>query len=269
MNEKRRESIVDASRPSAGRVYDYLLGGHHNFEVDRRVAERIKEILPFMPKAFMLQRWCLQDVAMEVTRRGLDVIIDFASGLPTQDHIHTVVPAGTIVIYSDYDPVVVGYARDILGDMQNVYYFEADARQPEELLNRPEVQDILGGRRDVALVMWGVSAFLSDDELAHAAQVLYEWSGPRSCLAFNAQAADVDEDNPIRHKIHALYEQMGTPLHNRSLERARLLLQPWRLGPEGFTSLFDWHGIDTSVMTEMERKVFGTGGAGYGAYFVK
>ncbi len=28
-------SIADTSAPNAGRIYDFLLGGHHNFEVDR------------------------------------------------------------------------------------------------------------------------------------------------------------------------------------------------------------------------------------------
>src|SRR4029453_14753104 len=152
------ESIIDTSRPSAGRIYDYILGGHHNFEVDRQAAEQVIKLIPFLPKAMRLQRWCLQDLALELTeKRGFDIVIDFASGLPTNDHIHHVVPRGTTVIYSDYDPVVVEYGREILSDTANTYYFQADARRPEELLNRPEVQGILDGRRDIALIHWGIS----------------------------------------------------------------------------------------------------------------
>ncbi len=36
-----KESIVDASVPSAGRMYDYYLGGHHNFEVDRQANDGV------------------------------------------------------------------------------------------------------------------------------------------------------------------------------------------------------------------------------------
>ena len=78
------ESIIDTSRPSAGRIYDYILGGHHNFEVDRQAADQIISLIPFLPKAMRLQRWCLQDLAVELTeKRQYDVIVDFASGLPT------------------------------------------------------------------------------------------------------------------------------------------------------------------------------------------
>ena len=44
-------------------------------------------------KFVRLQRWALQDIAVELSeKRGYDVIIDFASGLPTMDHIHYKVP---------------------------------------------------------------------------------------------------------------------------------------------------------------------------------
>ncbi|NIN68603.1 MAG: hypothetical protein GTO63_28640, partial [Anaerolineae bacterium] len=64
--------------------------------------------------------------------RGLETIMDFASGLPTMDHLHTAVAPGTTVIYSDRDPVCVEYGREILGDTPNVHYFQADCRRPEE-----------------------------------------------------------------------------------------------------------------------------------------
>ncbi len=214
------ESIVDTSRPNAGRIYDYILGGSHNFEVDRQAAERILQMLPFLTKVMRLQRWCLQDLAVELTeKRGFDTIIDFASGLPTNDHIHYVVPKGTTIIYSDRDPVVVEYAHEILANTPDVYYFQADARHPEELLNRPEVMAILQGRRDVGLAYWGVSGFLTDDETQHAAQYLHEWAGERSVWAFNAMGADMDPTDQQASAVGQLYAQMGSPLYPRSLAK--------------------------------------------------
>jgi S-adenosyl methyltransferase len=37
---------VDTSKPSLSRVYDYLLGGGHNFAADRLLAERILAVVP-------------------------------------------------------------------------------------------------------------------------------------------------------------------------------------------------------------------------------
>lgn len=259
------ESIINSSKPNAGRIYDYLLDGDHNFEADRIAGDQLKALLPFAAQGVRLQRWCLQDLALELTeKRGYEVIIDFASGLPTQDHIHETARPGTVVIYSDSDPVVVEYGRDILKGVPNVYFFQGDARRPDELLERPEVQKILAGRRDVALVHWGVAAFLKDEELAFAAQYLHQWAGPRSCWAFNAQLADMALTDPVAIGFLKLYEQMGSPLYLRSLDHYQTLIQPWHTDETGFVSLQDWHGLN-----QAERSSFNLTIGGYGAYLVK
>jgi hypothetical protein len=262
------ESIIDASKPNPGRMYDYYLGGSHNFEVDRQAGEQVLKLLPFSRKYVRLQRWALQDIAVEVSeRRGYDVIIDFASGLPTNDHIHHTVPQGTTVIYSDYDPVVVEYAHEILGNTPNVYYFHADANQPEELLNRPEVQRIVGDRRKVAFVYWGISGFLPEEGLTHAARVLYDWADPGSCWAFNIQTGNPSD--PAVMQVVEMYKSMGTMLYLRDPEGYKALLKPWRFDEPGFISLLEWHGFDQSELGQEDVQTFGPLGGGYGGYLIK
>ena len=263
------DNIVDASKPSAGRMYDYYLGGNHNFEVDRQAADQVLKVLPFVAKFSRLQRWALQDIATELSeKRGYDVIIDFASGLPTMDHIHYKVKKGTTVIYSDYDPIVVEYTRDILKDTRDVYFFQADARKPEELLKLPEVEKILNGRRKVAFVYWGVSALLPDEDIIHAVHYLYDWAAPGSCLVFNAQGADIP-DSPLRAQVKKIYEQMGTPTYNRTLKEYQELVHPWKLDGRGFISLFEWNGFEDSDFAKEDVESFGPMGGGFGAYCVK
>ena len=265
-----QDNIVDASKPSAGRMYDYYLGGNHNFEVDRQVAEQVLKAVPFLSKFARLQRWALQDIAIELTeKRGYDVIIDFASGLPTMDHIHYKVPKGTTVIYSDYDPIVVEYTREILKDTPDVYFFQGDARHPEELLNRPEVEKILAGRRKVAFVIWGVTAFIGDEDISHAARYLYDWSAPGSCLAFNAQGAGFNPEDPAIIRLTKIYQDLGQPGLVRTLEKFQELVLPWKVDKNGFVSLLEWHGLDQSELGKEDAAAFGPMGGGYGAYLVK
>jgi len=264
------ESIIDTSKPSAGRIYDYFLGGHHNFEVDRKAADALIQRVPFMPKFARLQRWCLQDLAVELTeKRGFDVIIDFASGLPTNDHIHHVVPAGTTVIYSDYDPVVVEYAREILADPPDVHFFHADARRPDDLLSRPAVEAILAGRRKVAIVYWGISIFLPEEDLAFAARFLHEWSDPASCWAFQAQGTGTDTNDPNVAQNIKTYAEMGSPMYVHSLEQLQRILHPWRVDEPGFIDLLSWHSLNTDTLSPDELKIWGAAGGGYGTYLVK
>ena len=265
-----QDNIADSSKPSAGRMYDYYLGGNHNFEIDRQAAEQALKLLPFGAKFVRLQRWALQDIATELSVvRGFDVVIDFASGLPTQDNIHSKVSPGTTVIYSDTDPVVVEYAREILGNTPNVYYFDVDARKPEELLNRPDVQKILAGRRKVAFVTWGFSGFITDENIAHAAKFLYEWAAPGSCWAFNCQAAGANPNDPGWIGVSKIYEKMGSPLYLRDLQKYEELLKPWKADDKGFISLLEWHGFDKSEMANEGSESFGPMGGGYGVYLTK
>ncbi len=262
------DNIIDTSKPSAGRIYDYALGGNHNFEIDRQVADHLMKIMPFFPKICRLQRWTLKDIAVELAeRRGYDVIIDFASGLPTMDHIHLCVPPGTTVIYSDHDPIVVEYGREILKGVPNTYFFENDVRWPEELFARPEVQEILGGRRKVGIAVWGISVFLRDEEIRHLLKVLYDWAAPGSCLALNAQGVDMNMDSPITRELFKTYADMGTPGYVRTLEQFIGLCGDWKVDGEGFIPLLEWHGFDKSTLGDDDS--WGPLGSGYGAYLIK
>jgi hypothetical protein len=251
-------------------MYDYFLGGNHNFEVDRQAGDRVLKLMPFLTKYMRLQRWALQDIATELTeKRGYDVIIDFASGLPTNDHIHHKVPDGTVVMYSDYDQVIVEYAHEILENIPNIYFFHGDTARPEELLSRPEIQKILAGRKKVAFVIWGVSQFLSDEGLVDAIKYLYDWAAPGSCLVFNAQGADVNLENPAAMQIKKIYEQSGSKIYTRSLEEYIEMLKPWKPDEKGFVSLVNWHGFDAHELGKEDLASFEPMGGGYGAYLIK
>jgi hypothetical protein len=263
-----KDSIADASRPNPGRIYDYILGGGHNFEVDRIAAEKLMEMKPWVHKYARLQRWSLRNIAEELSRkRGFDVIIDFASGLPTNDHIHHRVPPETTVIYSDIDSVTVEYAQDILKDTPNAWAFESDAGNPDKLLSDPKVQTILNDRRKVAFVYWGVSVFLSDDAIRNAARTLYDWAAPGSCLAFQSQT--LDRTHPSVIKTAEIYKKLGTESYARLPEEHLPLLEPWQIEGDEFVPLYKWHGFSEEEFMDEENSVYGPSCGGHGAYFTK
>ena len=61
--EKNIRDIADSSVPNAGRIYDFLLGGNHNFEIDRQIAKQILQVAPFMSEFFRLIRWFLDPLS--------------------------------------------------------------------------------------------------------------------------------------------------------------------------------------------------------------
>ena len=237
--------IADASRPNAGRIYDYFLGGSHNFEIDRQAAEQVLKHAPHMPHFLMLIRWFLGEAIRRLCNQGFEKFLDFASGLPTMDHIHQVAPAGTRVIYSDMDPVTVAYAQEIIKDDPNVRYVQCDAGKPENLFNSPIIKELFGNDRKVAIGINGVLYFMHDDDVSHSLQALYDWAQEGSNLFLCD--SDITELNEDGRKTIEIYEKSGQPMYLRSLDRTLELIKPWKLDDTGVMPLENWLDMESTV----------------------
>ncbi|MBN2440682.1 MAG: SAM-dependent methyltransferase [Spirochaetales bacterium] len=111
--ENQYVNIDDPTRANAGRVYDYFLGGHHYFDIDKEAGDQIVGIAPFITKIAKLTRWFLRKAVRIAVGADLNQFIDFASGLPTVNHIHLIAPKGSKILYSDIDPITVDYGKNV------------------------------------------------------------------------------------------------------------------------------------------------------------
>lgn len=226
---------------------------------------------PFIPRAIRLQRACLKDIPTELhTRYGLDVIIDFASGFPTQDHLHQCSPPGMTVIYADIDPYVVAEGQALLHNTPNAHFFQSDMRYPEQLLQRPEVQPILAGKRTIGFVTWGVMLFFSDQEIMDFARAIYNWSDQGACWVCGFPLTDYNLSHPAVIQFLNVYKAMNEPLYPRTQADCPRLVQPWHPDERGFVSFTQWHGLDPyQFMTPADLEAVGPTGGGYAAYLIK
>src|SRR5256886_17702024 len=74
---------VDPNVPSPARLYDFYLGGRHNFPADRMAAQRIITALPDLPDAAWANRSFHQRAARWLAEQGIRQVIDLGAGLPT------------------------------------------------------------------------------------------------------------------------------------------------------------------------------------------
>ena len=248
-------SIADASRPNAGRIYDYLLGGNHNFEIDRQAAEQLKQIAPGTTQLVRIIRWFLGEAVLRLVSDGYRHFLDFASGLPTVDHIHQIAPEGSKVIYSDIDPITVSYAKDIIRDNPDAECVECDIRKPETLLKSDIVTSVFGEQRKIAIGMNGIAWFLTDEELGYALEVVYDWAGEGSKLYIS------DGDNKRITKgteaVFEYYKKVGQPVYARSLDTLKKLIGKWKIEDPGFIPLPDWIDIDKRLLDKTYEDVLG------------
>ncbi len=247
-------SIADSGKPNAGRIYDFLLGGNHNFEVDRQAAEQVLRLMPFFPKLCKLVRWFLGEAVRRLCEEGYSQFIDFASGLPTVDHIHEVSPAGTKVIYSDIDPVTVAYGQEIIKDNPNVRYGVCPAEKPEELLSSSLVTELFGKSRKVAIGFNGVAYFLPDEKLRNAMKVLYDWAGKDSRLfVCDLGFEEAEVSTSSGKEMDALYKRIGQPIYLRSRNTLEALARPWKVMKPGLQPLENWVGVKGGVADESQK----------------
>jgi hypothetical protein len=261
-------SISDSSKANAGRIYDYLLGGDHNFEIDRQAAQHLLSFMPLMPKIARLVRWFLSESVVRLAKEGFTEFLDFASGLPTVDHVHQVAPKGTKVIYSDIDPVTVSYGQEIIKDNPSVRYVHCDATKPETLLTSGVIEELFGANRKVAIGFNGVAYFLPNEAIAKTMKALYEWAGKGSKLFITTEdtISKLGEGDPRIKAFTDMYTRIGQPYYSRDLPTITKLLSPWKLMDPGFRPIEEWIDIKKMVSDEVTKE---WGGGLYGGYLVK
>ncbi|MFI7487616.1 SAM-dependent methyltransferase [Micromonospora echinaurantiaca] len=156
---------IDLSRPSAARVYDYFLGGAHNFEIDRQLAEQIASMTPNLAATMRAGREFLRRAVRALLDAGIDQFLDIGSGIPTVGNVHEVAQTANPkarVVYVDIDPVAVAHSRELLAGNDLTGVIHADLREPERILAEARELNLLDFSRPLGILLAGVVHFIPD-----------------------------------------------------------------------------------------------------------
>ena len=242
--------------PNAARIYNYVSGGSHWFPADKAAADYISSLVPSTGKWVRMLREFLQQAARRLHAEGLRHFVDFASGLPTDDHVHAVVPDARVV-YSDTDPYTLQAAEQLVGGLPNVLYLEHDVRDARGLLESPRVTEFLGGERRVALGLSGISVFLPADEIRRLMRELYDWAAPGSRLYVTWETRQPGMMTPQMQQFLDVFEQTGSPFYLYTPEEAFEMCAPWRLPEGGLPRVADFLGLPPGHITGEDREGVG------------
>jgi hypothetical protein len=190
---------VDPAKPTPARMYDYFLGGTNNFEADRQLGDRLRALVPEIGDSAWANRSFHQRAARWIAERGIRQFIDIGAGLPTQGNTHDLVrqvTPGARVVYVDNDPMVLAHGTALLGEPENTKIIMADLRDPEAVLNHPDLRELIDFDEPIGLLMTGVMYFVADasDPWGLVARYLAAIA-PGSYLALSHLTAD---SKPVR-----------------------------------------------------------------------
>ena len=157
---------LDLDRPNAARMYDFYLGGSHNFAIDRELAGKVLDEWPDLPRAAQANRAFLRRAVRFLVTQGVRQFLDIGSGIPTVGNVHEVAQEAAPdarVVYVDLDPIAVTHSRAILAGDDLTVVVQADGREPEALLADPDVTGHLDPDRPVGLLMVALLHFVPDE----------------------------------------------------------------------------------------------------------
>lgn len=205
---------IATDAPTAARVYDVMLNGKDNFEVDREVAEASLAIMPELRDIALHNRAILHRVVRHLAaEEGVTQFLDLGSGLPTVRNTHEVAQEANPearVVYVDIDPIVLAHGRAILADNPNTTVVTADLREPHEVLDHPEVRGLIDFERPVCVMLVGILHHLSDaEDPAGIVRALREAvpSGSYLFITNFTRLSDASESAELERQ---LLEQLGT-----------------------------------------------------------
>jgi SAM-dependent methyltransferase len=253
-------SHVEVLRPSVARVYDYYLGGSHNFEADRQMARKIIDMAPDTVTIARANRAFLRRAVLFCLDAGIRQFLDIGSGIPTAGNVHDItrqVDPEARVVYVDIDPVAVAHSEAILAGNENATVIRADLRDVESILGHPECDRLLDLDQPVAVLLVSIMHFIPDrDDPGGIVSRLADAVAPGSFLVFSQ--AGLDGTTPAQlDRAKELYARTAHELTMRSREEIAAILSPWELVEPGLTYLSRWRPESPDdVAPNAERSVF-------------
>lgn len=251
---------IDLDRPSVARMYDYFLGGAHNFQVDRDAADAVLAAAPQVALAARANRSFLRRAVRYALDQGVGQFLDLGSGIPTVGNVHEIAHAvnpHAAVVYVDNDPTVAAHARALLTDTDAAGVVEADLRDTDTILGAPETRRLIDFTQPVTVLLVSVLHFIPGDVTGLLA-TLRNLIAPGSQLVIShaSAAASTTQTDAVKD----VYARSPTPLQLRSREAIRGLFagldlvspDPDTNAPADLVPVTQWRPVpgDTTLQAE-------------------
>jgi hypothetical protein len=251
---------TDPTQPSAARIYDYLLGGKDNYAVDRAAADRVLAVAPDQRSLARANRAFAIRAVRVLAAAGIGQFIDLGTGFPSSPSVHEAArqAAGPApVAYVDHDPVVQAHNTALLAGDDQVASVLGDIRQPEAILEHPDLARLIDLSRPVGLLCVAVLHLVPDAQDPAGIIARYRDRLPSgSCLVLSQFAGESDPEAMAALRAVAA----GTPVETyfRSREEILRFFDGFELLEPGLVSVQDWRPDTIAARTRLKI----TGGVG-------
>jgi hypothetical protein len=233
---------VDVQTASAARMYDYYLGGSHNFAVDRELAARAMAVWPDARAFAVANRAFLRRAVTLLAKQGVDQFLDLGSGIPTVGNVHEVAYAANPAartLYVDCDPVAHAHGSALLAGVPHARFLRADLRYPEAVLGSQLLTEFLDLNRPVAVLLFLALPFVPEaDDPDRIIAAYRESTTPGSYIAVTHGTSDYRPESTTQ--VSEVYQRASHSMTLRSKGRITQLLAGYELLEPGVVDTIRW-----------------------------
>ena len=243
-NEQQQQQVptLDTSVPHTARIWNYILGGKDNFEVDREVGEQVLAAQPELAANARHGRAFLQRVVRyPAGEAGVRQFLDIGTGLPTANNTHEVaqsVAPESRIVYVDNDPLVLAHARALLTSTPEgaTDYLDADLFDTGLVLR--EAARTLDFSQPVAVLFMGVLGHVEAD--ADAQAVVREILAATASGSYLSLCDSTDGTPEVVEAARVWNESAALPYHLRSEARLARFFEGLEYVDPGLVSVTRW-----------------------------
>jgi hypothetical protein len=234
---------IDRDKPNAARIYDFYLGGAHNFAADRALAEQAIADWPELPAIMRANRAFLRRAVQFMVHCGVRQFLDLGAGLPTAGSVSSTaqqLDPSSRVVSVDIDPVAVVHSRALLEDNPLISVVQADLREPGAVLAAAASSGVgLDVTEPIGLLLVAVLHFVPDsDDPAGIMAAYRDALAPGSLFAVTHATADAQPREAAVHR--QLYRRTATPMTMRTRAEVTALFAGLELIPPGVVDMTHW-----------------------------
>lgn len=235
-------TTIDPTVPSAARIYDYCVGGMHNFEIDREFVRMGAKQWPELPSIMRANRAFMRRAVTHLMAAGVRQFLDIGSGIPTAGNVHEIVHAQdptAKVVYIDIDPVAVSMSRKLLANTPNAIVVQEDFTDIESILHNPEVTELIDFEQPVAVLLIALLHFIPDNADPPGILAKLRTAIPSGgYLAISHFSSDGPPEE-VRGVVE-MTKRSPTPLQLRSYDQVAAFFDGFELVAPGLVDLDQW-----------------------------
>jgi hypothetical protein len=235
---------LDPQRPNPARMYDYFLGGFHNFEADRAAAEAAEAAFPGVRAAARANRDFLRRAVRYQVARGIDQFLDLGAGVPTAGNVHDIAQRSNPdakVVYVDAEPVAVHASESLLADNPGAAIVHADIRHVAAVLGAAEVAALLDLTRPLGLIMASVLPYIPDADDPDRLVARYRRALPSGSYLTITHGTVDDFEPDETERVYDVYKASTSPITSRGRNRIESWFSGLELVEPGVVVVTEWH----------------------------